>query len=59
MSKVKSIRIANNRKRLREFVDEMPLLANSKEKKADQSFQDEVSFGNAYYIFVEITLNDR
>jgi hypothetical protein len=59
MTKVKSIRIANNRKRLREFVDEMPLLANSKEKKADNGFQDEISFGNSYYIFVEIVLKDR
>ena len=59
MTKVKSIRIANSRKRLREFVDEMPLLANSKEKKSDQGFQDEISFGNSYYIFIEIVLKDR
>ncbi|MBO4561380.1 MAG: hypothetical protein J5705_05370 [Bacteroidaceae bacterium] len=59
VSKIKSIRIANSRKRLRDFVDEMPLLANSKEKKSDQSFQDEISFGNSYYIFIEIVMKDR
>lgn len=59
MTKVKSIRIANSRKRLREFVDEMPMLANSKEKKSDQGFQDEISFGSSYYIFMEIVLKDR
>ena len=59
MSKVKSIRVANSRMRLREFVDEMPKLANSKEKKSDQNFQDEVSFGSNYYIFLEIVLKDR
>lgn len=59
VSKIKSIRIANSRKRLREFVDQMPLLANSKEKKSDQSFQDEISFGNSYYIFIEIVMKDR
>ena len=58
VSKIKSIRIANSRKRLRDFVDEMPLLANSKEKKSDQSFQDEISFGNSYYIFIEIVMKD-
>jgi hypothetical protein len=36
----------------------MPLLANSKEKKADQGFQDEIEFGSSYYIFIEIVLND-
>jgi hypothetical protein len=59
MTKVKSIRISNNRLRLREFVDQMPLLANSKEKKSDNSFQDEVSFGSSYYYFIEIVVNDR
>lgn len=59
MTKVKSIRISNNRLRLREFVDQMPLLANSKEKKSDNGFQDEVSFGSSYYYFIEIVLNDR
>ena len=59
MTKVKSIRIANSRKRLREFVDEMPMLANSKEKKSDQGFQDEISFGSSYYIFIEIVMKDR
>ena len=59
MTKVKSIRIANGRKRLREFVDEMPYLRDSKEKKSDQSFQDEISFGSTYYKFIEIVLKDR
>ncbi|MCQ2068801.1 MAG: hypothetical protein MJY68_06865 [Bacteroidaceae bacterium] len=59
MSRVKSIRIANERMRLREFADEMPLLSNSKEMKSDQSFQDEISFGNTYYIFIDITLKDQ
>ncbi|MBR5159880.1 MAG: hypothetical protein IKW84_09920 [Bacteroidaceae bacterium] len=59
MSRVKSIRIANRRKRLREFVDLMPYLRDSKEKRSDQSFQDEVSFGSNYYIFIDITLKDR
>ena len=58
MTKVKAIRVANSRKRLRDFVDQMPLLANSKEKKADQGFQDEIEFGSSYYIFIEIVLND-
>ena len=59
MSRVKSIRIANNRMRLREFVDEMPLKRDSKEMKSDQGFQDEISFGNTYYIFIDITLKDQ
>ena len=59
MTKVKSIRIGNRRQRLRDFVDLMPLKANSKEMKSDQGFQDEISFGSSYYIFVEITLLDR
>jgi hypothetical protein len=33
-------------------------MANSKEKKNDQGFQDEISFGNNYYIFIEIELKD-
>lgn len=56
MSKVKSIRVANRRKRLRDFADEMGYLVNSNEKKNDQGFQDELAFGNSYYIFVDITL---
>jgi len=59
MTKVKSIRIANRRLRMRDFVDQMPLLANSKEKKSDRGFQDEISFGSNYYKFIEITLFDR
>ena len=59
MTKVKSIRISNNRLRLREFVDQMPYLRDSKEKKSDNSFQDEISFGSSYYYFIEIVVNDR
>ena len=58
MSKVKQIRIANRRKYLRDFVDQMPLMANSKQKKVDDSFQNEVRFGSQYYYFVEIVLKD-
>ena len=58
VSRIKKIRIANNRMRLREFVDEMPYLRDSKEKKSDQSFQDEISFGSSYYIFIDIELKD-
>jgi hypothetical protein len=58
VSRIKKIRIAQKRQRLRDFVDEMPLMANSKEKKNDQGFQDEISFGNNYYIFIEIELKD-
>jgi hypothetical protein len=36
----------------------MPLLANSKQKKVDDSFQNEVRFGSQYYYFVEIVLKD-
>lgn len=59
MSRVKKIRIANRRKYLREFVDQMPLLANSKEKKNDDSFQNELSFGSTYYIFIDVELKDQ
>ena len=59
MTRVKKIRIANSRMRLREFVDEMPYLANSKEKKSDEGFQNEVSFGSTYYIFIDIELKDQ
>lgn len=58
VAKIKQIRIANRRHRLREFVDEMPLKRDSKEMKNDQGFQDEISFGNTYYIFVDILLRD-
>ena len=58
MTKVKSIRIADRRLRLREFVDEMPLLANDKENKSNDNFQNEVSFGSTYYIFIEIVMKD-
>ena len=58
VSKIKKIRIANRRMRLREFVDEMPYKRDSKEMKNDQGFQDEISFGNTYYIFIDIELRD-
>lgn len=58
MTRVKQIRIANRRKYLRDFVDQMPFLANSKQKKVDDSFQNEVRFGSQYYYFVEIVLKD-
>jgi hypothetical protein len=58
VSKIKKIRIAKSRKHLRDFVNEMPLLANSKEKKNDQGFQQEISSGSSYYIFIDIELKD-
>lgn len=58
VSKIKKVRIANRRMRLREFVDEMPMKRDSKEMKNDQGFQDEISFGNTYYIFIDIELRD-
>ena len=58
MTRVKQIRVANRRKYLRDFVDQMPMLANSKQKKVDDSFQNEVRFGTQYYYFVEIVLKD-
>ena len=58
MTKVKQIRIANRRKYLRDFADQMPMLTNSKQKKVDDSFQNEVRFGTQYYYFVEIILKD-
>ena len=58
VTKVKSIKIANYRKRLKEFNKEMPFLNNSQEKKSDQNYQNEVSFGESYYIFIDITMRD-
>ncbi len=58
ISRIKSIKIANDRMRLREFNEQMPLLNNSKEKKSDQGYQDEIMFGNSYYIFIDITMRD-
>ena len=58
VTKIKSIKIANYRMRLREFADQMPYLTNSKEKKSDSGFQNEVQFGENYYLFIDITLRD-
>ena len=58
VSKIKSIKIANYRMRLREFYQQMPLLSNSKEKKNDSGFQNEIQFGESYYLFIDITLRD-
>ena len=58
VSKLKSIKIANYRKRLKEFNKEMPLLDGSKEKKSDQNYQNEISFGENFYIFIDVTMRD-
>jgi len=58
VSKIKTIKIANYRMRLKEFNEKMPLLNNSKEKKSDSSYQNEVAFGENYYLFIEIILRD-
>ena len=58
VTKVKRVRIANYRLRLREFADQMPYLTNSKEKKSDSGFQNELQFGESYYLFIDITMRD-
>ena len=58
VSRIKSVRIANYRMRLREFADQMPYLTNSKEKKSDSGFQNEIQFGESYYLFIDITMRD-
>ena len=58
VSKIKSVKIANYRMRLREFADQMPYLTNSKEKKSDSGFQNEIQFGENYYLFIDITMRD-
>jgi len=58
VSKIASVRIADDRMRLREFYEQMPLLHNSQEKKSDTSYQNEISQGDNYYIFIDITLRD-
>jgi len=58
VSKIKTIKIANSRKRLREFNTLMPLMDNSAEKKSDQGYQNEILFGSNYYFFIEIVLRD-
>ena len=58
VSDIKTIRIADYRQRLRDFNEKMPLLNNSKEKKNDNSYQDEILFGSNYYLFIEIVMRD-
>jgi len=58
VSKIKKISISNRGMRLREFYKEMPLLSNSQEKKADQSFQDETRSGEKFYTYIEVFLRD-
>ena len=58
VSKIKSIRIANYRMRLREFCEQMPYMNDSKEKKSDSNYQNEIRFGENYYLFFEIVLRD-
>ena len=36
----------------------LPYLTNSKEKKSDSGFQNEIQFGENYYLFIDITLRD-
>lgn len=58
VSKIKSVKIADYRMRLREFNEMMPYLNNSKEKKSDSNYQNEVMFGDNFYIFIDITMRD-
>jgi len=58
VTKIKSVKIANYRMRLKEFNEQMPMLNNSKEKKSDNNYQNEILFGENYYIFIDITMRD-
>lgn len=58
VTKIKSVKIANYRMRLKEFNEQMPMLNNSKEKKSDNNYQNEILFGESYYIFIDITMRD-
>ena len=58
VSKIKRIRIADYKMRLREFNKDMPYLNNSQEKKNDSGYQNEIRFGENYYIFFEIEMKD-
>lgn len=58
VAKIKTVKIGNNRMRLRDFNTKMPLLNDSREKKNDQSYQNEVMFGENYYFFIEVVLRD-
>ena len=58
VSDIKTIKIADYRQRLRDFNEKMPLLNNSKEKKNDSGYQDEILFGSNYYLFIEIVMRD-
>lgn len=53
---IKMIKISKYPLRLREFNTLMPLLNNSKEKKSDQGYQDEILFGSNRYTFIEILM---
>lgn len=53
---IKSIKISKNYMRLKDFNKLMPLLDNSKEKKNDQGYQDEIRFGNNYYYFIDVLM---
>lgn len=58
VSKIKSVKMSKAYMRLKDFNKLMPLLDNDKEKKNDQSYQDEIRFGNQYYYFFEVVLRD-
>ena len=58
VSKIKSVKIADYKMRLREFYEQMPYMNDSKEKKSDSNYQNEIRFGENYYLFFEIDLRD-
>ncbi len=58
MKKLKSITMSTKYLRLRDFADLMPLMTGDKEKKNDSGFQDEISFGNTYYYYMEVVVKD-
>jgi|GEM_PF-1351255 len=58
VTRIKSIKITKPLLRLREFNKEMPLLDNSRDKKNDTGYQDELRTGESRYIFIDITLRD-
>lgn len=58
VSRIKSIKIADGWKRLREFNTLMPLLDKSQEKKNDGGYQNEIQFGENRYIFFEIVIRE-
>lgn len=58
VSQVKKIVIANRYTYLRNFNAKMTLLNNSKEKKNDSGYQEEIQFGHNYYYYIEVVLRD-